>query len=112
MVRKGYKRKGLYILGRKDIVKKKNGKEKESHVDWWWPIKRPRIPFNFSKPIAISPEEPQLKLRVGNKLVGFLVKYLQSSDIFSFIILIVKMLSQKRKFLCQLHYNHIYKPVI
>lgn len=34
MVRKGYKTKELYIIERKDIVKKKNVKVKESHVDW------------------------------------------------------------------------------
>lgn len=31
------------------------------------------VPLNLSKPIKISPQEPQVQLTVGNKLINFLV---------------------------------------
>ena len=63
--------------------------EGRGDLDCEW--RGPGAAFDFSKPIVIFPQEPQGQPTVGNKLTDCLVGNLQSSDIPSFVILIVAL---------------------
>ena len=51
-------------------------KQSDNFTNKWTSL---QAAINFSKPVVISPQKPQVQLAVENKLIGFLVKNLQIS---------------------------------